>query len=164
MTNRKLSDILIDNAKIEKKINVVNLIIANILIIGGIVLFVIANGSSLMITCGIAALIIGLIIIIKMSTKLSLKGTNSSIKETNRYIKSSDIYGIESFLSKEGVNLKDGVKHDGSGDYRLDVVSSCDGKFTCGMFFQYTQYEYQASSEPFEMSKENAKKLIEKIG
>lgn len=163
MSNIKLSDALCQSG-VSKKTNILNLIIANVFIIAGIVLFIVASGNTPMLIGGVCALAIGLFICLKYNTKIVHNASGKTLKETSKYIRYCDIENIISFIKKEGIDMKCDLKHDGSGDYRIDIVMTNDNTFVRGMFFQYVPYNYNVASESFELSREQAIKLLAHIG
>ncbi|MBP5364496.1 MAG: hypothetical protein J6Y82_01040 [Bacteroidales bacterium] len=162
MSNIKLSDALAgDGKELSKQTSIVNLIIANAFIIGGIVLFIIGAAQTALILGGLAALAIGIFICIKYSVKTVYNATGCTVRERSRYVRYNQMTDVADFLKSAGVACN--VKLDGSGEIRLDIVATTDGKFIRGMFFQYVPYSYVPISEPFGLTADNVQKLFELI-
>ena len=155
MSNIKLSDTLAEQgSEVSKQTNIINLIIANLFIIGSIVAFIVDAHNAILVLAGFCSLVVGIVICIKFNMKTIYVPTGSSIRERSKYIRYDRMEEIIEAMKKSNVNVA--VKLEGSGDVRIDVVTSADGKYKRGMFFQYIAetYCYQPVSEPFEINDE----------
>lgn len=135
---------------IVKRTSISGLIFSAVMLLLGILVFVstfeVTNRSStlsmLLMVLGTAFFLLGIFRLFWKSKEVVYLPTGSVTKERSIFFDLKHMGKLKEMIEKGHLTLEDGVKSEGSGNVRMDVILSQDNKFAAVQLFQFVPYTY----------------------
>jgi len=154
---------------VEKKTNILSLILAVILLSLAAVLFVLSSyvenniGSSTEIFFGVVAIGIAFYLVFAQRKKMIDKNTGSVVSKDHIYFSANDFHNIKVALANKSFDGLDGIKRQQDGNVQLVFYFSQNHNYIAIQVQKYEPFEYKPSSEIYIFRGEDAEKLIGKL-
>lgn len=154
---------------VEKKTNILSLVLAAILLALAAVLFVLSSyvennlGSSAEIFFGVVAIGIALYLVFAQREKMIDKNTGSVISKDHIYFSANDLHSIKVALANKSFDGLDGIKRQQNGNVQLVFYFSQKNNYIAIQVQKYEPFEYKPFSEIYVFRGEDAEKLIGKL-
>lgn len=135
---------------IVKRTSISGLIFSAVMLLLGILVFVstfeVTDRSStlsmLLMVLGTAFFLLGIFRLFWKSKEVVYLPTGSVTKERSIFFDLKHMGKLKEMIEKGHLTLEDGVKSEGSGNVRMDVILSQDNKFADIQLFQFVPYTY----------------------
>ena len=135
---------------IVKRTSISGLIFSAVMLLLGILVFVstfeVTERSStlsmLLMVLGTAFFLLGIFRLFWKSKEVVYLPTGSVTKERSIFFDLKHMGKLKEMIEKGHLTLEDGVKSEGSGNVRMDVILSQDNKFAAIQLFQFVPYTY----------------------
>ncbi len=135
---------------IVKRTSISGLIFSAVMLLLGILVFVstfeVTDRSStlsmLLMVLGTAFFLLGIFRLFWKSKEVVYLPTGSVTKERSIFFDLKHMGKLKEMIEKAHLTLEDGVKSEGSGNVRMDVILSQDNKFAAVQLFQFVPYTY----------------------
>lgn len=135
---------------IVKRTSISGLIFSAVMLLLGILVFVstfeVTDRSStlsmLLMVLGTAFFLLGIFRLFWKSKEVVYLPTGSVTKERSIFFDLKHMGKLKEMIEKGHLTLEDGVKSEGSGNVRMDVILSQDNKFAAIQLFQFVPYTY----------------------
>jgi hypothetical protein len=135
---------------IVKRTSISGLIFSAVMLLLGILVFVstfeVTDRSStlsmLLMVLGTTFFLLGIFRLFWKSKEVVYLPTGSVTKERSIFFDLKHMGKLKEMIEKGHLTLEDGVKSEGSGNVRMDVILSQDNKFAAVQLFQFVPYTY----------------------
>lgn len=135
---------------IVKRTSISGLIFSAVMLLLGILVFVstfeVTDRSStlsmLLMVLGTAFFLLGIFRLFWKSKEVVYLPTGSVTKERSIFFDLKHMGKLKEMIEKGHLALEDGVKSEGRGNVRMDVILSQDNKFAAVQLFQFVPYTY----------------------
>lgn len=135
---------------IVKRTSISGLIFSAVMLLLGILVFVstfeVTDRSStlsmLLMVLGTAFFLLGIFRLFWKSKEVVYLPTGSVTKERSIFFDLKHMGKLKEMIEKGHLALEDGIKSEGSGNVRMDVILSQDNKFAAVQLFQFVPYTY----------------------
>lgn len=138
--------------QIEKKINMVNLVIGIVAAIAGIVAFILGSImfegalSTIMYVLGIALVVLAAVLLCKMRM-LVYQPSGAKVKEKKMYFDATDFFAVRQAVEQCNAEVLSKCQIRSEGNVELGMVCSCDGKFMAMQVLKFVPFEYQPQTD-----------------
>lgn len=137
---------------IVKRTSVSKLIISFIMLAAGILVFAYvfsmtdasSTVSMALMVLGTALILYGIFCLFWKSKELVYVPTGSTASQRSLFYDLQHLTVLKNLIEQNKMDAETAVKSEGSGNVRLDVLMSKDGKFAALQLFQYVPYTYTA--------------------
>ncbi|MDO4164101.1 MAG: hypothetical protein Q4D56_06905 [Bacteroides sp.] len=137
---------------IAKRTSVSKLLISLAMILAGLVVFISvfrqedasSTVSMALMVLGTALLLFGVFRLFWKSKVLVYLPTGSTTSVSSLYFDQGQLKTLTDMVERGALNGNAGIKREASGNVRLDVMASQDGKFAAVQLFQFVPYTYTA--------------------
>lgn len=135
---------------IAKRTSISGLIFSAVMLFLGVLLFAStfevnthsSTLSMLLMVSGTAFFLLGIFRLFWKSKELVYLPTGSITRERSLFFDLKHMSKLKEMIEKGQLSLDEGVKSEGSGNVRMDIILSHDSKFAAVQLFQFVPYTY----------------------